>query len=88
MIRDVEVTPANVHDAAELDAVLPDAPGDTYGDTAFSGSRPEAVIRACGGNLRVVHAGTWRCPEALACLTAHNAAVRRVRVRIDVRRHR
>jgi transposase, IS5 family len=83
LIRGVEVTTANVHDAAELDAVLPDAPGDTYGDTAFSGSRPEAVIRARGGNPRVVHAGTWGGPEALARLKAHNATVRRVRARIE-----
>ena len=45
LVRGVEVTTANVHDAAELAAILPDAPGDTYGDSAFAGSRPEAVIR-------------------------------------------
>ena len=58
LIRGVEVTTANIHDAAELDAILPDAPGDTYGDTAYSGSRPEAAIRARGGTPRVVHTGT------------------------------
>ena len=83
LIRGVEVTTANVHDAAELDAVLPDPPGDTYGDTAYSGSRPEAVIRARGGNPRVVHTGTWGGPEALSRLQAHNAEVRRVRARIE-----
>ncbi len=83
LIRGVEVTTANVHDAAELEAILPDAPGETYGDSAFAGTRPEAVIRARGGTPRIVHTGTWGGPEALAQLEAHNAAVRRVRARIE-----
>jgi IS5 family transposase len=83
LIRGVEITTANVHDAAELAAILPDAPGDTYGDTAYSGSKPEAAIRARGGTPRVVHAGTWGGIKALAQLKAHNAEVRRVRARIE-----
>ena len=83
LIRGVEVTTANVHDTAELDAILPDAPGDTYGDTAYSGSKPAAVIRARGGTPRVVHTGTWGGAEALARLQAHNAEVRHVRARIE-----
>ena len=68
LIRGVEVTTANVHDAAELDAILPDAPGDTYGDSAFAGARTEAVISARGGTPRIVHTGTWGGREALAQL--------------------
>ena len=34
LIHGIEVTTANVHDAAELAATLPDAPGDTYGNSA------------------------------------------------------
>jgi IS5 family transposase len=83
LIRGVEVTTANVHDAAELGAILPDEPGDTYGDSAYAGSRPEAAIRARGGTPRVVHTGTWGGAEALARLEAHNAEVRRVRARIE-----
>lgn len=83
LIRGIEVTTANIHDAAELDAILPDSPGATYGDTAYSGSRPEAAIRARGGQPYVVHTGTWGGPEALARLKAHNAEVRRVRARIE-----
>ena len=83
LIRGVEVTTANVHDAAELDAILPEAPGNTYGDTAYSGSRPEGAIRARGGTPRIVHTGTWGGPEALARLEAHNKDVRRVRARIE-----
>ena len=33
LIRGIEVTAANVHDAAELDAILPGSAGDTYGDS-------------------------------------------------------
>ena len=83
LIRGVEVTSANIHDAAELEAILPDAPGATYGDSAYSGSRSEAVIRARGGTPRTVHTGTWGGPEALEQLKAHNAEVRRVRARIE-----
>ncbi|UFN47711.1 transposase [Roseomonas sp. OT10] len=49
LIRGIEITTANIHDAAELARMLPEAPGDTYGDSAYAGSRPEAVIRARGG---------------------------------------
>ena len=83
LIRGVEVTSANIHDAAELDAILPDAPGDTYGDSAFGGATPEAIIRARGGTPRIVHTSPWGGPEALARLEAHNAEVRRVRARIE-----
>ena len=83
LIRGVEVTTANVHDAAELGTVLPDAPGDVYGDSAYAGNRPETAIRARGGTPRVVHTGTWGGPEALARLQVHNVEVSRVRGRIE-----
>lgn len=83
LIRGVEVTTANVHDAAELAAVLPDAPGDVYGDSAYAGSKPEVTIRARGGMPRVVHTGAWGGAEALAKLQAHNTEVSRVRGRIE-----
>src|ERR671912_857781 len=59
LIRGVEITTANVHDAAELEAVLPPEPGDVYGDSAFAGARPERVIRARGGTPCIVHTSTW-----------------------------
>ncbi len=77
------MTTANVHDAAELAAVLPDDPGKVYADSAFSGRRAEATIRACGGVPWTTGSGTWGGPEALARLEAHNAAVRRVRCRVE-----
>ena len=49
LIRGIEITTANVHDAAELEAVLPPEPGEVYGDSAFAGARPEGVIRARRG---------------------------------------
>jgi transposase, IS5 family len=84
LVRGVEVTTANVHDAAELEAVLPPEPGDVYGDSAFTGGPAERLIISQGGRPRTVWTGIWgRGPEALARLKAHNAAVRRVRCRIE-----
>jgi transposase, IS5 family len=58
LIRGVEVTSANVHDVAELDAVLPSEPGDVYGDSAFAGSRSEQVMQLMGAR----HAWCTRAP--------------------------
>jgi transposase, IS5 family len=83
LVRGVEVTTANVHDAAELGAVLPPEPGEVYGDSAFAGDRASEAIRARGGTPCVVHTHAWGGPEALDRLDARNAAVRRVRCRIE-----
>lgn len=83
LIHGVEITTANVHDAAELEAILPDLPGPTYGDSAYQGSRAERIIRARGGTPRVVHTSTWGGPDALKRLQEHNAHVRGVRCRIE-----
>ncbi|WP_209442178.1 transposase [Neoroseomonas oryzicola] len=83
LVRGVEVTTANVHDAAELAAVLPDDPGEVYGDSAFGGTRSANAIKAKGGVPAVIGTGTWGGPAALARLRAHNARVRRVRCRIE-----
>lgn len=83
LICGVEVTTANAHDASELEAILPEAPGDTYGDSAYQGNRPEGIIRARGGRPRVVHTGGFGGEAAMGRLRAHNAEVRRVRCRIE-----
>jgi transposase, IS5 family len=83
LVRGVEVTTANVHDAAELERVLPAEPGEVFGDSAFAGDRAWSTIRSRGGTPCIVHTHTWGGPEALARLEAHNAAVRRVRCRIE-----
>jgi transposase, IS5 family len=63
--------------------VLPDEPGEVYGDSAFGGLRCADAIRARGGVPAVVGTGTWAGPTALARLEAHNARVRRLRCRIE-----
>jgi IS5 family transposase len=83
LIRSVEVTTATVHDADQMEAVLPSQPGEVYGHCAFAGERACAAIRARGGSPQVVHTGTWGGPEALAQLKAHNARVQRIRCRIE-----
>lgn len=83
LIRGVEITTANVHDAAELEAVLPAEPGNVYGDSAFGSSRSERIITARGGSPLTVQTGTWGGPDAVARLQAHNAEVQRVRARIE-----
>jgi transposase, IS5 family len=83
LIRGVEITTANVHDAAELEAVLPPEPGDVYGDSAYASSRAERVIAARGGRPRTVQTGVWGGTEALARVQAHNAGVQAVRARIE-----
>ncbi len=84
LVRSVEGTTANVHDAAELAAVLPLEPGYVHGDSAFAGGPAERLIISRGGRPRTVWTGIWgRGPDALARLEANNAAVRRVRCRIE-----
>jgi transposase, IS5 family len=83
LVRGVEVTTANVRDAAELERVLPDEPGEVYADSAFAGDKVWRAVRSRGGVPRVVHTHTWGGPEALARLEAHNAAVQRVLCRIE-----
>lgn len=83
LIEAVEVTTANVHDAALLDAVLPAEPGEVFADSAFASSNAERMIIARGGKPCTVQTGTWGGAEALQRLEIHNAAVRRVRARIE-----
>ena len=63
MIETVEVTTANVHDAALLDVMLPSQPGDVYGDSAFASRTCERVILARGGRPCTVQTGTWGGPR-------------------------
>ena len=102
LIRGVEVAtapgpavgwPDRAHDTAEPGAILPDAPGDVRGDSAFSGRPAERVSTARGGRPRTVWTSvsawpacgrTWGSgPEALARLQAHNAEASQVRGRIE-----
>jgi transposase, IS5 family len=83
LIEAVEVTTANVHDAALLSTVLPTEPGDVYGDSAFAGRNCEQLILARGGMPFTVQTATWGGQAALDRLKAHNAKVRHIRCRIE-----
>ena len=83
LVRSVEITTANLHDGTMLEALLPQHPGDVYGDSAYAAGRFTDVIRARGGTARVVYPHTWGGPAALAHLEAWNADVRAVRCRIE-----
>ena len=83
LVRSVEITTANIHDGTLLEALLPQDPGEVYGDSAYAAGRFTDVIRARGGQARVVYTHTWGGPEALARLEAWNASVRAVRCRIE-----
>jgi len=78
LIEAVEVTTANVHDAALLSAVLPAEPSDVYGDSAFAGRNCERLILARGGMPSTVQTATWGGQAALDRLKAHNAKVRHI----------
>lgn len=54
LIRGVEVTTANVRDAAKPGTILTDAPEDVFGGSAFSGRPAERVVTARGGRPRTV----------------------------------
>ena len=81
LIEAIEVTTANVHDAALLEAILPTDPGEVFADSAFAGRNAERAIIAHGGTPRTVQTGTWGGREALERLEVQNAEVRRVRAR-------
>jgi len=83
LMRGVEVTTANAHDASERATILRDAPGDAYGDSTYQGDRPEGIIRARGGTPRVVYTGGFGGAAVAERLRAHNVEVRCVRCRIE-----
>ncbi len=62
--------------------MLPSAPGDVYGDSAFASSSSARLNAARGGWPRTVQSGVWGGPEALVCMLEYNTEARRVRARI------
>jgi IS5 family transposase len=83
LIRGLEVATANIHDAAELEAVVPPEAGNVYAHSAFNGDKPWKAIRARSGMPQVVQTGTWGGAAALAQVKKHNAWVRRIRCWIE-----
>lgn len=85
LVEQVSVTPANVHDGREGPAVLPDAPGDVFADSAYRGQHFASAVRAKGGVPRIAATAMWGQDEqeTLARLDAWNAPIQRVRARIE-----
>jgi IS5 family transposase len=84
LIEAVEVTTANIHDAALLEMMLPPHPRDVYGDSAIADRNAERVNITRGGRACTVQTGTWRRAEVRNRLTAHNAKMHGVRARIEM----
>lgn len=85
LVEQLSVTPANVHDGREGPAVLPDAPGEVFADSAYRGQHFAAAVRTKGGVPRVAATAMWGLDEqeTLARLDAWNAPIQRVRARIE-----
>ena len=83
IVREVEVTPANIHDGRMLAAVLPDDPGEVYADLAYESHANEERIRRAGGCSRLPAKGIWGPEAARARLERWNREVGSVRRRIE-----
>lgn len=81
IVRGVAVTPANEADVTIAPAIIPDAPGEVYGDKAYDALSVEKAIEAKGGTARLLRKGhRWLKAKALE---AHNRPLRPVRARIE-----
>src|SRR5919108_6395864 len=66
IIREVETTPANEPDVNVAPAIIPDEPGEVYGDKAYDALAVEQAIAAKGGTPKLMRKGhRWRRAEAL-----------------------
>ena len=79
LIHGVQITTANIYDAAELEAMLPNAPGPTDGDSADWGQQDRADHSRSRWHCARVHSSTWGGPDALEGLQEYSADVRRIR---------
>ena len=83
IVREIEMTPANVNDGKMLGEVLPENPGAVYADLAYASRANETLIHAAGGQSRLPGRGVWGGEEALRKLEAWNEEVGRIRRRIE-----
>ena len=81
IIREVETTPANEPDVNVAPAIIPDEPGEVYGDKAYDALSVEAAIAARSGTPKLMRKG-HRWLKA-ATLEAHNRPLRPIRSRIE-----
>ena len=70
LIRKVETTPANEADVSIAPAIIPEEPGEVYGDKAYDALSVEKAILAAGGTARLLRKGHRWLPAAR--LEAHN----------------
>jgi IS5 family transposase len=84
IVRAVNVTPANVHDAAGMDGLLPWHPGDVDADAAYDSGAVHAQIRARRGRPHVARRRHPRSsPTTNAAKTEWNARLKPIRCRIE-----
>ncbi|HZX96500.1 MAG TPA: IS5 family transposase, partial [Myxococcales bacterium] len=85
LVEEVAVTPANVNDGKAGSDALPCEVGEVFADSAYRGGAFGDAVRAKGGVPRIAATGMWGGDEAetLARLAAFNAAIQRVRARIE-----
>jgi Transposase DDE domain len=81
LIREVETTAANEADVTIAPSIIPDAPGEVYGDKTYDALSVEMAIKAKGGTSKLMRKGhRWLPAEKLE---AHNRPLRPVRSRIE-----
>jgi IS5 family transposase len=85
LVEEVAVTPANVNDGKAGSDALPCEVGEVFADSAYRGGAFGDAVRAKGGVPRIAATGMCGGDEAetLARLAAFNAAIQRVRARIE-----
>ena len=81
IIRTVDTTPANETDVAVAPSIIPDRPGEVYGDRAYDALSVAAAIEASGGTSRLMCKGHRWLPAKK--LEAHNRPLRKIRSRIE-----
>lgn len=81
IIRAAETTPANEADVSMAPDIIPDAPGEVYGDKAYDALSVEKAIEAKGGTVRLLRKGHRWLPAAR--LEAHNRPLKPIRSRIE-----
>jgi transposase, IS5 family len=81
IIREVEITAANEPDVNVAPSIVPEEPGEVYGDKAHDALAVEKVIEAKGGTTKLLRKGhRWLPAEALE---EHNRPLRPIRARIE-----
>ena len=71
IVREIEMTPANVNDGRMLGAVLPEDPAAVYADLAYASHANETLIHAAGGQSRLPGRGARQPPESGQKMSFH-----------------